>query len=335
MLNTRNLFASLAVSAGLGFSPVAAQDVTLRMATAAPLNTIWQQQLDQLAADVAEETEGRVKIEIFYNAQLGAEGAVMPQVMRGRIDMGLFSVASLSDQVAEAYLASLPFFYDDLDERSCILDKVAGDFNTMISSTGMRLLAWSEVGSGQVVGTKPFTTPDTLTGLRIGISANPVANLYWESMGSYPINTPVTEAASNISTGLVDAYNTIPVFYLFAGIAQVAPVLTTLDYVLAPAVLLINDSVWQRLADEDRAGFERALARHPAAERSASFFAFENQIYDMVRGKGGQIVEPTEEERAQWSANIEDYYALVLANSTDTGRAFFDTMLTARDSCSR
>lgn len=335
MLKTRNLIAPLAFAASLGFTPLAAQEVTLRMATAAPPNTIWQQQFDQFAADVSEETEGRVSIEIFYNAQLGAEQAVMPQVMRGRIDMGAFSVASLSDQVAEAYLTSLPFFYDDLDVRSCILDTVADDFNDMIAPTGMRFLTWSEVGSGQMAGTKPFTTPESLRDLRVGVAANPVANLFWESQGSYPVNTPVTEAASNISTGLIDAYNTIPVFYLFAGIAQVAPVLTKLDYVMAPAILLINDRVWQKLSDEDRAGFERALAKRPAAERSAAFFAFENQIYEMAKGKGGQIVVPTEEERAQWSANIDDYYAKVLDDSTDTGRAFFDKMVAARESCSK
>ena len=39
------------------------------------------------AADVAEETGGNVQIEIFYNSQLGAGNAVLPQVMRGRIDM--------------------------------------------------------------------------------------------------------------------------------------------------------------------------------------------------------------------------------------------------------
>lgn len=74
------MFASLAMAAGLMASPATAQEVTLRVATAATSKTIWQQEFDKFAADVAEETNGNVKIEIFNKSHLGPGNTVLPQV---------------------------------------------------------------------------------------------------------------------------------------------------------------------------------------------------------------------------------------------------------------
>jgi len=103
-MSFKTIIASAALVASLIAVPVMAQEVTLRMATGAPSKTIWQQQFDKFAADVAEETGGNVKIEIFYNSQLGPGNTVLPQVMRGRIDMGAFSTAEIADQLRDAYL---------------------------------------------------------------------------------------------------------------------------------------------------------------------------------------------------------------------------------------
>ena len=331
-MSIQKSLASIALALSLA-APVAAQEVTLRMATAAPVETIWQKQFDQMAADVAEETEGRVKIEIFYSSQLGSEQAVLPQVMRGRIDMGAFSTAGVADQLADAYLVNLPFYYQDVAERSCILDAVSTDYRKLLSPMGVRLMDWSEVGSAQLVGKKAYPTPDTVEGARMGAAANPVSNMFWERLSAYPVMAGTTEAASGISTGLIDTYLTTPVFYLFAGIAQVAPVLTKLDYLIAPGVILINDKTWNNLSDEDKAGIERALARRPVAERSAAFFGFESQILQLAASKGVQIVEPTEEERAKWLADQEEFYNAVLEEASPEGRAFFDKLEAARAGC--
>lgn len=334
-MSFKSLFASAAVAGSLFAGPTMAQEITLRMSTAAPEKTIWQQQFDQFAADVAEETGGEVKIEIFYNAQLGPGNTVVPQVMRGRVDMGAFSTAEIADQLRDAYLVSMLHYYDDLEDRTCILDTVYEDYQTLLGSTGMRLLDWTEVGSFQLAATKAFTSPKSLAGVRLGGAANPITNLYWERLGAYPSLVPVTEAASSISTGLIDVYPTIPVFYMFAGISQVAPVLSKVNIGLPPGVIVINQKVWEGLSEDQQAGIERARARNPFAARSAAFYAFEDQLYQLHQSKGGAVAEPTPEEKAAWSEGLDDYYAEVLADSSPEGLAFWDKLNAARAECSK
>lgn len=334
-MSCKSIFAAAALAAGLLATSALAQDVTLRMSTAAPEGTIWQQQFDKFAADVAEETGGNVKIEIFYNSQLGAGNTVVPQVMRGRVDMGAFSTAEIADQLRDAYLVSMILYYDDMEERTCILNAVQGDYLDLLAPTGMRLLDWTEVGSFQLSGKEAFTSPASIEGLRLGGGANPITNLFWERKGVFPSLVPAMEAASSISTGLIDVYPTIPVFYMFAGVSQVAPVLSKTDLGLPPGVIVINQGVWDGLSDEDKAGIERAQAKNPFGERSAAFYAFENQLYDMHRGNGGTVAEPTAEEAAAWREGLEEYYAEVLADSSPEGVAFWDKLNAARDGCAK
>ena len=332
-MSYKSYFASAALAASALAAPAMAQEHTLRMSTAAPEGTIWQQQFDQFAANVAEETGGNVKIEIFYNSQLGTGATVVPQVMRGRVDMGAFATSEISDQLRDAYLVNMLFYYDDMDERTCILNTVFDDYQALLAPTGMRLLDWSEVGSFQLSGTQAFTSPEQLDGLRLGGSTNPITNLYWERQGAFPSLVSAAEAASSISTGLIDVYPTIPVFYMFAGVAQVAPVLSTINIGLPPAVIVINQRVWDGLSAEDQAGIERAKARNPFTERSAAFYAFENQLFDLHRSKGGTVAVPTAEEAALWREGIDEYYAEVLAESSPDGLVFWDKLNAARAAC--
>lgn len=334
-MSFKTIIAFPALVASLIAVPVMAQEVTLRMATGAPSKTIWQQQFDKFAADVAEETGGNVKVEIFYNSQLGPGNTVLPQVMRGRIDMGAFSTAEIADQLRDAYLVSMLHYYGDMDERVCILNEVYDDYQSLLAPTGLRLLDWSEIGSIQLSGKDAFTSPDDLSGIRHGGAANPISNLYWEKMGAYPSLVSVPEAASAISTGLIDVYPTIPVLYMFAGINQVAPVLSKVDVGLPPGVIVINDRVWEGLSHENKAGIERAQARNPFAERSAAFYAFESQLFDMHRANGGTVAEPTPEEAAKWREGIEEYYAEVLKASSPEGLKFWDELEAARTACAK
>ncbi len=103
----------------------------------------------------------------------------------------------------------------EIAARSRILDAVRYDHRALIAPTGLQMSGWSEIGTGQPDVDKPFLTPDTVDDLRISVAANPISNLYWDRLGAYPTLTPATEAASNISTGLIDVYPTIPAFWAF------------------------------------------------------------------------------------------------------------------------
>lgn len=312
-----------------------AQAVTeLKLSTAAPAGSPWAKQIDRLAADVAAETNNSVKISIFYNSQLGTENDVLAQLMRGRVDMGIFTTGSVALQIPEAILPGLYHYYDSAPQRDCILDKhVLRPYAEAIAPKGMQMLGWYEVGSGQFSGKKPFASPDDIRGLKVGVTTNKAINLFFQTYGAIPVATPIAEATSNIGTGLIDVYPTVPAFYVPSGLNKVAPVWSISNYSWQPAALVMSTRAWSALTPEQRAGIERGVAKVPAAQIRTEIAAAEKFMINKHKEGGGQVVETTPELQAAWKKPMAGYYKELTKELGPNGQKMFALMEAGKKAC--
>lgn len=325
--------ALLACLAGTASAQAATE---LKLSTAAPAGSPWAKQLDRLAADVAAETNNSVKISIFYSSQLGTENDVLAQLMRGRVDMGVFTAGSVALQVPEAILPGLYHYFDSVPQRDCILDKhVLRPFAEAIAPKGMHMLGWFEIGTGQFAGKKPFASPDDIRGLKVGVTTNKAINLFFQTYEAIPVATPIAEATSNIGTGLIDVYPTVPAFYVPSGLNKVAPVWSITNYSWQPAVVLMGKRAWDALTPEQRAGVERGVAKVPAAQIRAEIAAAEKAMIGKHKEGGGQVVETTPELQAAWKKPMPGYYKELTKELGPNAQKLFATMEAGKKACSQ
>ena len=177
--------ATIAVAAlSLAFAGTAvAQDkvTELRYTTGAPEQTPWvNPQLRRFEKDVAEASGGKLKISSFIAAQLGNEQDTVQQVARGRIDMGGFSYGAVALIVPELALLGLPFFFKIVAEQDCAVDKMTKTVSDLLAKKGIKFLGWTEVGTADIVGKKPFLVPADVKGLKAA-SATSRATGWWSS----------------------------------------------------------------------------------------------------------------------------------------------------------
>ncbi len=181
------------------------QSVELRYATSAPPKTVWEMQVVRFQKQVEDASKGSLKINAFLNSQLGSEQDTVQQVARGRIDMGGYSVTAGSLLVPELSLLNIPFLFKDQKEQDCVTDnhltKVTQD---LFLKKGVVMISWSEVGVADIIGKKPYLTPDDLKGLKARSAPNKVAGFMWTQFGANPNPLPVTEWNSAFQTGLID-----------------------------------------------------------------------------------------------------------------------------------
>jgi len=327
-------FAIGALGLGLALSVRAEAPVELKLATGAPAGSPWAKQLDRLAADVAAETGNSVKLNIFYSSQLGTENDVLAQVMRGRIDMTATTSGSVALQVPEAILPGLYHYYDNAAQRNCILDKhLLQPFAKAVAPKGMHMLGWLEVGTGQFSGKKPFANPADIKGLKVGVTTNKAIDLFFQTYGAIPIATPIPEAASNISTGLIDVYPTVAAFYVPSGLNKVAPVWSIVNYTWQPSVLLVSQRVWGKLTPAQRAGIERGVAKTPAAQLRAEIAAAEAALIEKHKAGGGTVVETTPELQAAWKKPMPAYYQALIKDLGPNAQKFFAAMEAGKKAC--
>jgi TRAP-type C4-dicarboxylate transport system substrate-binding protein len=339
MRQTIFALAALAATSTLPLSPALAQDkkpIEFRYATGAPAKTPWVMQLERFQKDVEEESKGAVKINAYIAGQLGNEQDTIQQIARGRIDMGGFSTAAVALVYPELSLLSLPFFFKSVAEQDCTIDMHMSAMATEgLAKKNIRFLGWTEVGTVDVVGKKPYLTPGEVKGLKAASAANKVSAGMWATLGANPNHIGITEISSAFQTGLVDVNATVVTFYLPSGLAKVAPVLSRVAISDAPGIIVMNKAAYDKLGKDEKSALDRAIARRKASQLRQEIRGFENALRDRHVKSGGQMVEATPEQREQWRKMLEPAWPKMVKDVGGGADAFFKQMEKGRAACAK
>lgn len=335
MISYKTLAAAGLACLGIASSAAAADpEVTWKVATAAPVNTPWQMQIDRMAGHVAEESEGRVKLEVFYSSQLGSENDVIAQVARGRVDMGLFTLNAAALQSPELSVLDMPMFFESQSQRNCVLDEhMIAPVGDAIARKGIVFGGWFEVGNGYITSSEAFPTVDALKGKKVGLTINAKNQALFEAFGASVIPTNVPEVTSNAGTGLIDAYATVYSFYLPSGLSQIFDTVTEFRYSDGPAAILMSKRSWDRLSAENQDAIRRAFDRVPAAQIREEIFAFEDKMRAAHEQSGGKIHRLNAAELAGYSAPLPALWEELGTGQGPEAKAMYDAMLAAKAAC--
>jgi TRAP-type C4-dicarboxylate transport system substrate-binding protein len=256
-------------------------------------------------------------------------------VARGRIDMGGYSVTAGSLLVPELSLLNIPFLFKDQKEQDCVTDnhltKVTQD---LFLKKGVVMISWSEVGIADIIGKKPYLTPDDLKGLKARSAPNKVAGYMWTQFGANPNPLPVTEWNSAFQTGLIDVADSAPTFYFFSGLAKLAPVVTMTQHQDQGGVVIMNKEAFDKLTPEHKAALTGTSTSAPASQLRAEVRGFEGKIREMHKAAGGTIVELTPEQRAVWRKGIEAAWPKMVEAVGGEAGAFWKAIQSGIRACS-
>ena len=332
----RSLLGIAGTAIGLAWTTGAlAQPVELRYATSAPPKTVWEMQILRFQKQVEEASKGTLKINAFLNSQLGSEQDTVAQVARGRIDMGGYSITAGSLLVPEISLLNIPFLFKDQKEQDCVYDNHLTKLTqVMFVKKGVVLIGWSEVGTVDIIGKKPFVSPNDLKGLKARSAPNKVAGLMWSQFGANPNPLPVTEWNSAFQTGLIEVADAPPTFYLYSGLAKLAPVVTMTQHLDTGGVVIINKDAYDKLSAEQKAVLMSTTTMTPASQLRAEVRGFESKIREMHKAAGGTIVELTAEQRAVWRKGIEAAWPKMVAAVGGEANTYWKAIQEGIRSCS-
>lgn len=309
--------------------------VELRYATSAPPKTVWEMQVQRFQKQVEEASKGSLKINAFLNSQLGSEQDTIAQVARGRIDAGGYSVTAGSLLVPEISLLNIPFLFKDQKEQDCVTDrhltKITSD---LFLKKGVVFISWSEVGVADIIGKKPYLSPDDLKGLKARAQPTKIGGHMWSQFGANPNPLPVTEWNSAFQTGLIDVADSAPTFYFFSGLSKLAPVVTRTEHQDQGGVVIVNKVAYDKLTDDQKQALTGSSTATPAAQLRAEVRGFEGKIREMHKAAGGTIVELTPQQRAVWRKGMEAAWPNMVAAVGGEANAYWETIQNGIKTCS-
>lgn len=271
---------------------VAAEQTVMRIGISSPKDSHQGVAIDTLAKEVARRSDGRYRIQTFYDGALGAERAASEAVQAGRQELAWTSTGPLPNFVPEVAILDVPFLFRDYAHARAVLDGPIGqDLLKKFDDKGFKALAWGENGFRHMTNNRrPVNAPADLRGLTMRTMENPVHVQAYRGFGIVPRPMAFSEVYAALQKGAVDGQEN-PLSVIRANrFDRVQRYMTLTGHVYSPGVFLMNKAVFDRLPEADRQIFLDA-AQVAAKANRARVDADEQTAVADLRGKGMAVVE--------------------------------------------
>ena len=295
-LTTRRCAAALLLAAPLVLASTASAQTTLRMAYVAP-PPVWGPIADQFAKNVAERSNGEIKIQSFGAGQLGSLPQNYAGLRTGQIDMMLADTGTLALAKGGKDFNALfaPYVFRDNAHFKAFM--LSPTFHEMLApvekEAGFKYVGYVSDRAPRQLTTsnRKVLKPEDMKGLKVRVPETPTILEVMKAWGASPTPVPAAELYLAMKQGLVDGQDNG--FDAIAGAKyyEVQKYAMRIDYIQSGLMVLIAADKWARLTPAQQKAMTEAAVE---TEKWASKMTWDvaAKSLDTLRAQGMEIVEP-------------------------------------------
>lgn len=240
-----------------------------------------------------ELSEGKMRLQIYPNQQLGSERECLELLQIGSLDMTKVSGAVLENFAPKLRIFGLPFLFDNKDHLFKVLDGTIGkELLKEGEEYWLKGVGFYDSGSRSFyTKERPVEQPEDLEGLKIRVQESVSAFDMVKQLGASP--TPISwgELYTALQQGVVDgAENNPPSFYLSRHY-EVCKYYSIDEHTMIPDVLLVSTHLWDRLSSEEQGWLQKAIDQSIPYQRDL-WIQSENESLQAVIEAGVEVTYP-------------------------------------------
>ncbi len=179
--------------------------VRIKIATKTPENFKSAKLVKEMAKEIEEKTDGKVRLKIYYGGVKGTGRDLLLKMKSGELQGGEFTAGEASSVVNDLQIMSIPFFFKDYDEIDYVFERMRPYFEKELAKRGYLVLGWMEVGFGYLMSVDPIASRADLPGKKVWIpQGDPIGQAGFEAMGVPPIPMTISDVMVALQTGQID-----------------------------------------------------------------------------------------------------------------------------------
>ncbi len=237
-----------------------AADYTMRLSHQFPPTHHSAKNMEQFAADVKANTNGKVEVQIFGAAQLFKPNQHHAAVAGGKIESAIVLSFQWGGTIPEMNVTIIPYFMSSVDKMKKFPGSDAAKMlDAKMEAKGVKNIAWIvDANDGIFTSNKaPLIKPEDFKGVKIrGLSKLFDAGL--SAMGASPSAMPGSEVYQALQTGVIDAGFTGVEAAFSRRFYEVQKFGVASTIILAYDNLIVNPAWWDKLPADVRKGIEAA-----------------------------------------------------------------------------
>lgn len=231
-----------------------AQTIQLKLGHFAAENHPGSLASKMFAEGVEKRTEGKIKITIYPNNELGSPPAVLEKTIEGSVDMALPTQGQLGRYSGKFNCVMLPFVFEDYAQADKVLD---GPFITWaapeLEKTGLVFLSNWEWGFRNLTNRKrPVNTPVDVKGLMVRTPPELPIRVAMEALGAVIATVDFNDLYTALKVGVIDGQEN-PVAVIFSNrLYETQKYLSMTGHTYNSMVHVISKRAWDKLSTEQQ-----------------------------------------------------------------------------------
>ena len=258
---------------------------------------------------IEEQTDGRISVEIYPNAELGGDEELCEQVAQGTIQMALPSTSVITAYDEKIGILDMPYLFKDAQAAFDALDGELGDqIDEWIADRGFVSLGYIYNGPRSTTNNlRPIYTPDDLAGMKMRVMNSPVFITMYETLGANATPMSFSELYTGLQQNVVDGQENPPTLIYASKFQEVQKYLTMDAHVHNFLPILTNKAWLDSLSDEDRAIVEKCCEEFVTEQRETELKDNED-IVKKLEDEGMEVNYLTDEQQKAFVEKVQPMY---------------------------
>ncbi|MCM3714782.1 TRAP transporter substrate-binding protein [Halalkalibacter oceani] len=265
-------------------------ELTIRLATNGGPGNMLHDSAYEYAKRIEEKSNGKIKVNVFANSQLGTDLAVMDAANSGSIEMVIVSTA-LTQKAPEFGVFDIPFLFADRTKvkQFSESDVWQNELKSLLPEHGLVGLGFFENGYRQISNNvRPIHTPEDLEGINIRVPDSRIRIAMFEEFGANPSPLDFSELFTALQQGVYDAQESPMPAIVGSALHEVQQYLSITNHVYSPCYLLASQVWWDTLSPEHQQIFEEVAIETGDWSRDAGQQA-DDELVDFFKENGVEV----------------------------------------------
>ena len=285
----------------------AAETTVLRFSHFWPAtSSISTEVFEPWAKQIEEESNGRLKIEMYPSAGLSKADVTYESAVKGTIDIGSQAHGYTSGRFPLTQIAELPGLSNTATQMGCILQTLYEDGTIASEYEDSHVLFMYGAGPGSLHTTnKLIRTPEDMKGMRIR-RPSAVAGDIIESAGASPVGLPANDMYTSLQRGVVDGLSFPWEAVTAFKIDEITKYHTHIPFYSSALMVAMNKDKYESLPDDLKQILDKHSGMALANKVGEVFDKHDLMAIEAAKAKGDEIVEtPDPLNDPDWKGPLE------------------------------
>lgn len=240
--------------------PKSGAKITANVASTFPPNSPMDVGLNKLRETLAQQTDGRINIQIHRGGAMGDERQTFEMLSQGSVEFGVVGSGPVSIFFPKYFIGEVPYMFSSQDDFWKFWNGPGKELTALMEKQrGVRTDGVVYRGARYLTSNTPVRTVADVKGLKMRLP--PIKSWFkvWESLGAVPSTIAFSEVYMALKTGVVAAQENPPETILAYKFYEAQKYLIATEHVYGAALFMSSAKWWATLSKDDQALFTKAL----------------------------------------------------------------------------